>query len=252
MLHIMNMVLLMSSQIVRSYRELQIDVDMVLRGQGADPAVIRKRRPRLVDLAEQALAEGMQLIEPVAAYRILPVEKMSHEHFTLTGNVKLTGSLVVQHLACAQQIALMVCTLGARLESRVTSLMPENLAYAFALDGFGSVAAEALGLAICAELEADAQASGLFTSIPLSPGMIGWPIDVGQPEIFAALDAAQIGVTLNESAQMIPHKSVSMLLGISQSPFTPGRPCDFCSMHETCRYQNHDNHFGGKNSVSLA
>ena len=235
----------MSNQIIRSYPNLKIDADMVLRGQGADPAVIRQRRPRLVDIAEQVIVEGMRLIEPLVVYLTLPVEKISHERFMLAGNVQLKGALLAEHLAPAQQIALMVCTLGPALESRVTELMHSDPAYAFALDGFGSVAAEALGLAICSELEAENQASSLFTSIPVSPGMIGWSVGEGQPQIFSALDAAQIGVSLNESAQMYPHKSVSMMLGIGPTPFSAGRTCDFCNMRETCRYQNHEQHFGG-------
>ena len=236
----------MHDQIVRVYPDLKIDADMVLRGQGADPAIIRQRRPRLVEFAERALAEGMELIEPTAAYRILPVEKISHERFLLEGGVRLTGSLLAKHLGCAEQIAFLVCTLGAGLENRVSVLMRENPAYAFALDGFGSVAAEALGLVICSELEMEAQSSGLFTSIPLNPGMIDWPVEVGQPQIFSVLDADLIGVALNENFQMNPTKSVSMVLGISHFSFSAGRPCDFCSMNETCRYQNVNTAFGGE------
>jgi hypothetical protein len=236
----------MNTQVVRSYDKLNIDVDMVLRGQGADPAIIRQRRPRLVAIAEQALEEGMQLIEPLVIYRILAVQNRSHDHFTLANGVRLRGTLLAEHLGCAEEIALMVCTLGDRLEHRVTELLKEDPAYAFALDGFGSAAAEVLGRTVCTELEANAQASGLFTSIPINPGLIGWSVDEGQPQIFNALDVEQIGVRMNENAQMIPHKSVSMVLGFSHLSFSSGRPCDFCKLKETCRYQNRDTHFRGQ------
>ena len=209
----------MSEQVVRLYENLKIDVDMVLRGQGADPAVIRQRRPNLVALAEQALAEGWQLIKPVATYRILPVENMSTESFTLAGDLWLTGAFVAQHLAGAQQIAFLVCTLGSGLETKIAALSNENPAYSFALDGFGSVAATTLRVAVCDDLKAQSKASGFHTSIPLIPGMNNWPVDVGQPQIFSALDTTRIGVRLNESAQMTPRKSISMLIGISQTPF---------------------------------
>jgi len=241
----------MPDQIICSYPGLNVDVDMVLRGQGADPAVIRQRKPRLVALAQRALDEGMQLIEASALYGIFPVEKISHERIALAGDLWLKGSLLTQHLGCAEQIALMICTLGPKLEDRISALMTDDPAYAFALDGFGSMAAEALGLAVCSELEADARDAGLFTSIPINPGMIGWELGDGQPQLFSALDAARIGVVLNESAQMIPHKSVSMILGISHFPFSAGRPCDFCSMSATCRYQNRDTHFGGEHASTL-
>ncbi len=235
----------MDTQIVRDDLQLTIDVDMVLRGQGADPAVIRQRKPRLVEIAERALAEGEHLIEPVATYRTLPVAELRHERLTLVDGARLTGALLTEHLAPAQQVALIVCTLGAALEQRVSTLMWMDPAYALALDGFGSVAAEALGVAICAQLEEEARRAGLYTSVPLSPGMIGWPVDVGQAQIFSVVDATQIGVTLNDSAQMVPHKSTSLVLGIGREPFDAGRPCDFCTLRETCRYQNHVAHFGG-------
>ena len=229
---------MMTQPITNIYPQIKVDVDMVLRGQGADPAAIRQRRPRLVTIAEQALDEGMLLIEPIAQYRIVDVEKISHERFTLANTINLTGTLLAQHLGRAQQIVLLVCTLGIRLETKISELMDQNPVYALALDGFGSAAAEVLGLTICTELEEKAHAMGLFTSIPLNPGMVGWPIEQGQTQIFSALQPSSIGLSLNESSLMTPRKSVSMVLGISSSPFTSGRPCDFCNLNETCRYKD--------------
>jgi len=161
------------------------------------------------------------------------------------GGAKWTNPALSQHLEQAGQVAAIVCTLGAALEQRISVLLPEDPALAFALDGFGSAALDALGAAICSKIETDARAAGFYTSIPISPGMIGWPVDVGQPQIFAALAAGQICVTLNDSFLMIPRKSVSMVLGIGSTPFIAGRPCDLCGLRETCRYQNRDAHFGG-------
>ena len=44
--------------------DLNITVDSVLRGQGADPDIIRTRSPRLIDIAEGALAEALDLLDP--------------------------------------------------------------------------------------------------------------------------------------------------------------------------------------------
>jgi hypothetical protein len=157
----------------------------------------------------------------------------------------LTGSLLAQHMAPAQQVALMVCTIGQALERRIAALMRSEPSYGLALDGFGSVTVEALGVAACARFEEQAAREGLHTGIPLSPGMIGWPVDEGQLQIFSLLDTERIGVRLTESAQMIPRKSTSMVLGIGRQPFSEGRACDFCALRETCRYQDHYAHFGG-------
>ncbi len=229
----------MTDQIVVRDWQLNIDVDMVLRGQGADPAVIRARKPRLVDIAERAVQEGARLIDPVVVYRFSQIEMMRHERLILADGVPLTGSLIAQHLSPARYVALMVCTVGAVIDEHISALMPRDPAYALALDGFGSAAAEALGTELCSRLEHEAARIGHCTSVPINPGMIGWPVDVGQPQIFSNLDAEAIGVTLNESAQMIPRKSTSLVLGFAPTPFEAGTPCDFCALRNTCRYQHH-------------
>ncbi len=229
----------MTDQIVIRDWQLNIDADMVLRGQGADPAMIRARKPRLVDIAEQAVWEGSTLLEPAVVYRLAAIETVKHERLILTDGAPLTGGLIAQHLSPARYVALMVCTIGAAIDERISALMPHDPALALALDGFGSAAVEALGTEVCARLEQDAARAGHCTSVPLSPGMVGWPVDVGQPQIFSNLDAEEIGVTLTESAQMIPRKSTSLVLGFAPTPFEAGTPCDFCALRTTCRYQHH-------------
>jgi hypothetical protein len=228
-----------SHQTVLRDIQLNIDADLVLRGQGADPAVIRARQPRLVALAERAAQEGAMLIDPAVVYRFAPVAEVKHERLILADGVPLSGPLIAQHLSPARYLALMVCTIGAAIDDRIALLMSRDPAYALALDGYGSAAAEALGAEVCTRMEQDAARSGQCTSVPLSPGMVGWPVEVGQPQIFSNLDAEAIGVTLNDSALMIPRKSISLVLGFAPTPFDAGTPCDFCALRRTCRYQQH-------------
>jgi hypothetical protein len=232
----------MNDQVVARDWQLHLDADMVLRGQGADPAVIRQRRPRLVEIAERAVAAGSALIDPIAIYRTLLVTSVKHQQLILAGGAQLTGSLLVDQLAPAQSLALIVCTIGSRLDERISALMASDPALALALDGYGSVATEALGAAVCHRLEEAAAQRQHCASVPLNPGMIGWPVDVGQPQIFSLLDTDAIGVTLNDSAQMIPRKSASMVLGFAPTPFMAGQVCDFCALRNTCRYQDRGTH----------
>jgi hypothetical protein len=228
-----------SDQTILRDLPLNIDADLVLRGQGADPALIRARKPRLVEMAERAVQEGAALIEPAAVYRFASVEALRHERLILVDGAPLSGSLIAQQLSPARYIALIVCTIGAAIDERIAALLPRDPAYALALDGYGSAAAEALGTEVCARMEQDAARSAHCTSVPISPGMVGWPVEVGQPQIFSNLDAAAIGVTLNDSALMIPRKSISLVLGFAPTPFDASIPCDFCALRNTCRYQHH-------------
>jgi len=78
--------------------DLRLDVDTVLRGQGADPAAIRRRSPRLVESAEKALEEGSSLLQPRVKARRLLVEGLQHERLKLEGDGRLSGGLLAEHM----------------------------------------------------------------------------------------------------------------------------------------------------------
>ncbi len=223
--------------------ELAIDVDAVLRSQGSDPEAIRKRGGGSVDLAERALEEGIAYLDPIVAYRWLAIESLHHERIQLEGGARLTGSLIAQHLGAAKQVVGVLCTIGNRLEEKVSEVLGEDPAYGLALDGLGSAAVESLANAVCHHFETQVAEKGYRASIPLSPGMVGWPVDVGQQEIFDMLGDEHVGVRLTSSSMMIPRKSLTMVVGFGPDVGNEGHPCDYCSMRETCRYKTD---YGGK------
>lgn len=225
--------------------ELQLSVDDVLRGQGADPASIRQRRPTLIKPTEKALTLGYALLHPKVLYEQYTVKRFTHEKLELTPNASsdgktyLSGPLIGQHLSRSQSIVVMICTIGTELDESVSSLFKVDPVVAMALDGVGSAAVELLGIQACNYFEAQAEQHGLKTSMPLNPGMIGWPVELGQPQIFTLLDSEQIQVSLTESCMMTPNKSLSMVLGVGTDVSAIGSACDYCSLKGVCRYQNH-------------
>lgn len=217
---------------------LSLDVDAVLRGQGADPAVIRARRPALLALAERALAEGTPWLAPAALYRRLVVQEFSHERLELVGGAALTGPLIARQLAGACAVFVCLLTIGPALEQRSSAAFATDPGYALALDGLANAAVTALTEAVCAALEAQVAAEGLRTTTALSPGLEGWPIDVGQPQLFTLLDATPMGVVLTPEALMLPRKSSSFVMGIGPAVDRAGEPCDYCSQRATCRHRS--------------
>jgi len=218
---------------------LSITLDQVLLGQGADPQVIRARRPRLVAAAERALAEGLPLLTPRVAYEQLVVREIRHERILLENGESLTGPLIAQQLMSAQSVVILVCTVGPAIEELSLGYVESDPVHSFALYGVGSAATEALGTAACRYFGEQAAKQGLLTTIPLSPGLEGWPVERGQPEIFRILDASAIGVELLPSYVMRPAKSTSLVVGIGKQIDTSARICDFCARHYTCAFQDH-------------
>jgi hypothetical protein len=225
------------TQVVRDWR-LETSVGMVLRGQGADPDKIRARHPRLVQIAERALDEGLSLIVPQLAFRRLPVRFVRDESVRLEGGGgELRGPAVADFLATSESVVLAVTTLGGKLERRVAEITQRDLLLGMALDGFGTAALEVLGAAAqryFADLAAD---EGLRATIPLHPGMRGWELQHGQEQIFRLLDAFTIGVVLGPSFVMRPQKSMSMAVGLGRNVKISGRSCDLCTSADTCRHK---------------
>jgi len=227
-----------NSMLLRDWK-LSLTVDDVLRGQGADPIIIRARRPALIDLAEWALLEGLPLLEPSVLAETRLIKEIQHDRILLEGGGFLSGSLVQQHLASATQVCVMVCTIGSQLEAISSELMDTEPLNALALEGLGTAAVESLANQSCSYFEDKAVMAGLHTSIPLSPGMIGWSVNPGQRQIFAILDTQLIGVRLNTNDMMTPRLSLTQVLGYGSSFNLEGSTCDYCSLKDTCRYQDH-------------
>lgn len=218
--------------------DLRLSVDDILRGQGADPAVLRNRRPRLLEVAAQALKDGLPLVHTRVLYERFLVETILHERVCFVGGRTLKGKALVQHLASAQEVLAVICTIGPELEAYANQVMETEMVRGLALYGVGSAAVEALTNAACLHFEHEAAHRGWQTTIPLSPGMIGWSVEDGQPQIFSLLDANRIGVSLNEAAIMRPLKSLSLILGQGLELVHKGTTCDYCAMRATCKYQS--------------
>ena len=184
-----------------------LSLDDILRGEGADPETVRTKRPALVKAASAARDQGFTKIKPIAVVQEVKVIEHRHERIMLEGGKTLTGPLVAHHLAGAERVAAVVCTLGPALEEYAASL--EDLVLALALDGLGNTAVEAVAQQVCGRLAERAQAQGLETSTPLSPGEPEWPVETGQPQIFALAKPSRAGIRLTEGGMMIPKKSIS-------------------------------------------
>jgi len=234
-----------------SVSDLKLDVDAVLRGQGADPRIVRERRPRLVQIADQALQGSRFLLEPQVFLRKLAVRSLRHEKLVLEDGSSINGSWITNLLAPSESNYAIICTVGQRIETEASRNMDTDLLMGLALDGVGSAGVEALATLVCKQIEDQAVSQGLQTSIPLSPGMINWSVEEGQPVIFGILSQINHLVELTSSFLMRPRKSLSMLVGIGKGLGTQGSTCDYCAMQGTCKYQGKEGHAQLEHAVDL-
>ena len=220
-----------------AFDSLAVAVDAVLRAQGADPATVRTRSRRLVAHAERAVVEGAALLAPMAAEDRRGVIAMRHDQVRLEGGAVLSGPLVTRELSAAQEVVAIMVTIGDRLEAMVSDRMSSEPAFGLALDGFGSAAVQAIADAACERIRVEAAAAGMQTTLPLSPGMVGWDLGTGQRQIMALFGEPNAPVRLTPSDLMLPRKSLSMVLGIGVEVTAEGSTCDHCNLADTCRHR---------------
>ena len=217
--------------------QLSITADMVLQRQGAPPDQVRRRQPRLVALAERAVAVGVPLLRPQVAYRILPVQQIERLQVILQNDVELRSAWIAQKLAGAKFLIVAVATIGPGLEAEALSSMKEDPAFALALDGCGTAAVGALIVEMRRFFTERTKEVNLTTSAPAYPGTHDWGLREAQTALFSIVDASAIGVRLTSSFLMTPCKSVSLVIGVGNHMQPAKQPCEECGASETCRHK---------------
>jgi hypothetical protein len=225
--------------LAKIYTDILLDftADMVLRGQGADPVVVRKRRPVLVDLSQKAIDVGAGLISPAVIHDTFTVSRDKQKGIFLNGKYVLAGELISEQLSGADKIALAVVTIGSALEEKIHQTgLDGDMALSLALDGLANAAVDMLSFWYCRQIEQQAEDAGQASTIAFSPGMLGWSVEQGQPQVFDALKPDPQMVKLLPSGMMLPRKSASMAIGLGGQIQGGGKPCKFCSMNSMCSY----------------
>jgi hypothetical protein len=213
---------------------LTLTEEQIWRGQGGRRP--EQVRPALRALMQRALEVGQPLFEPRIAYGFFEVGELRHGQVALRNGAILRSAGQTTHLARAEQVALVLCTIGPALDERVRQLLDTEMALAATLDGVGSAAVDALSTAACRRIEEEAARAGLRTTMPFSPGDGDWPL-ADQQVFFDLLPVGELGMRLTRDHLMTPLKSLTLVIGIGKEASAGGVPCERCSAAPRCRYR---------------
>lgn len=128
----------------------------------------------------------------------------------------------------ARSLALFAVTVGEDVSDRIARLFEGGeLAEGYLLDQVASFAADEMAQEAARRFAREHGAGAAEAVLPYSPGYCGWNVS-GQRALFARLEPAEIGITLNESCLMQPIKSVSgvlVLAPLEAHDISPSFPC---------------------------
>ncbi len=204
-------------------------------GDGA-PEELRSR------LSETAL-ELQESVTPRYLYRVYPL-RCADGGIELSGSgITLAGGTAERMLKTCDRAALLACTLGAGFDTMLRREQARDMSRAVLLDACGSAWVEAG----CDEAEAEMKTRfpDSFLTDRFSPGYGDLPLSL-QKGICDALDAfKRLGLSLTESFLLNPVKSVTAIVGISDTP-QPARirGCEFCAMGENCAFRKEGGNCG--------
>lgn len=190
---------------------LEIDPEEVLRFQGYKRGGAAPDS-RVLELLDEALALGRELVSPRAVVRWARVSFQAGDRLEAAG-VAFTIPGIRRYWGTVEAVAAAVVTIGDALERRVAELWAaRELPLAAMLDSTGSGAVESLAEYVNDLLCQEGLTVGWRVTNRVSPGYGAW--DLGeQRQLFELCPGELIGVSLNEACFMTPEKSISLLVG---------------------------------------
>jgi len=218
---------------------LRLKTSEVLRrqrlGRGA------KVRPEIKFLIRELLAslKKSSLLEPAVAYEYYTVRSMTGSQISLDGDKAINGPLLPAIFPEAKELAVLLCTIGPRLEGQAADYFNQGEPLrGTLLDGIGSTAVDVVTPEVLRRLSTEVSSRGYEISSPVNPGMPGLPL-TEQWNLLGLVNADEIGVSLTASGVLVPRKSTSMVVGIGpkMTRWTQAEVCARCSLRETCHYK---------------
>jgi hypothetical protein len=218
-----------------SFEELSLTVARVASSlgyaKGEAPAPV-------VHMIEEVLNAAGGYCNIIGGFRILRevIPGDDDTELQFGGKAFATGNIIAAQMRKAERMAVFVCTAGNDINEWSRQLFKKgNELKGYIVDAVASETVEKamdkLQSALCEEMEE----KGLRITNRYSPGYCGWTVSE-QHLLFSLLPEGFCGVSLTDSALMVPIKSVSGIVGIGSRVSKSGYKCNLCDM-ENCIYR---------------
>ena len=190
------------------------------------------------EILDRCEEEVRKKLRPNYVYRETAVKVTDEGVWLSAMTVPLTGEDIRRHLQGCTRAVAFAATVSGEADKLIRQAEVRNMAEALAVDCLCSAAIEQ----VCnkAEEEIFSTVSAPYRTWRFSPGYGDLPITVQKP-LLAMLNAQRrIGLTVTESCLLIPSKSVTAIIGISDQPLhLEGKSgCASCNMADRCQFRH--------------
>ena len=206
---------------VKNYEGFSYNKKEILRYCG-----VKEENEEIAGLLKNCLNECENIFSYKVCYIEVPVKT---ENNTVDfGFAKTESAALYKNLAGCGRAVLFAATAGLGIDRLILKYSRVSAAKAVMFQAIGAERIEALCNGFCDDLQKRLEMQSLFLRPRFSPGYGDFSIEF-QRNMFSVLDCnRKIGLSLNESMLMMPSKSVTAVIGISNS---------LCRRHdENCLY----------------
>ena len=199
------------------------------RGRPADEETVR--------MAEEILQELQHTLTPKCVYKRYAVAVT--ERTVVLDGWRIESEKLAHHLRGCKAAYLFAATLGVQADRKIRQLSARSMTRGAVANAVCSARIEAYCDAMQAQLAEAERAQGFYLRPRFSPGYGDFALE-SQREIFARLACEKrIGVTLTDALLMTPFKSVSAVIGVTDTPDCTYRKCLRCTKTD-CAFRAED------------
>lgn len=198
----------------------------------------------VVSIAKECERQLLDVIEGRYVYRYFLIARCTAERVELEGTkLCFVGKSVAEHLNGCSGAVMLAATISEGADKLIRSLQVRRMSAAVIADSMASAAIEQVCDA--AEREIMAGFPGKYATWRFSPGYGDFPLEM-QKDFLEVLSAQKrIGIGITAGGLMTPCKSVTAVIGISDSELErKRRGCAVCGMRKRCGFQRKGEHCG--------
>lgn len=218
----------------------ELDRAEAFRYMGYKGGEVKESILKVTEECEKAI---LKVIKPRLAFKLFDISFTENGVEVIGTPLIFKGNDIREHLEGCERCALMCVTLSSEVDGLIRSYEAEGMEKAFIADALASAAVERVSDKAEALIQS-AVGSGSFTW-RFSPGYGDFPLDIQKDFISVTEADKKTGLTVTESLILIPRKSVTAVMGISEKEIPKKRRgCGCCNMKDRCEFRKGGNHCG--------
>jgi hypothetical protein len=217
------------------FKNLSVSKAEVISSLGYTDGILPAHFEKMIDSILDQLSNYCTV---QAGCRILDIQKSENRNdgLLIGGSFFTLQKIVASHLRKSEKAILFVCTIGSGMETWAKELFSEGDAtLSYLVDTIASITVEQAADVLHDRIGKHMTTRGLKITNRYSPGYCDWQVSE-QHLLFSFLPAHFCGITLTESALMIPIKSVSGIIGAGTAVKKVDYMCNTCGMKD-CTYR---------------